>query len=68
VNVDVGPEARDIYDAASNQLIQKDVCGLAHFIVPADTARVIVLAPAGGEMRNDGKRTLINNVVVRWAE
>ena len=68
VDIDVGPEACDMYDAASNQLIQKDVRGLAHFIVPADTARVIVLAPAGGEMRSDGKQTLINNVVVRWGE
>ena len=68
VEIDVGSEARDIYDAASDQLIQKDVHGLAHFIVLADTARVIVLAPAGGEFRREGKRTLIDNVVVRWAE
>jgi hypothetical protein len=57
-----------MYEAVSDQMIQTDVRGLTHFIVPADTARVVVLAPAGAELRHDGKRTLIDNVVVRWAE
>lgn len=68
VDIDVGSQPCDLYEAVSDQLIQKDVRGLAHFIVPADAAMVIVLAPAGGELQRDGKRTLIDNVVVRWAE
>jgi hypothetical protein len=68
VDIDVGPAVRDVYDAVSNQMIQKDVRGTTHFIIPADTARVVVIAPAGRELRHDGKRTLIDNVVVRWAE
>jgi hypothetical protein len=68
VEIDVGREASDIYDVASDQMVQKDVRGLAHFIMPADTAMVIVLAPAGGMLQHDSKRTLIDNVVVRWAE
>ena len=47
VEIDVGPEASDIYDAVSDQLIQKNVRGRDTFIIPADTARVVVLAPAG---------------------
>jgi hypothetical protein len=68
VEIDTGAEASDIYDAVNDEIVQKNVRGLAHFVVPADTARILVLAPAGGELRHDGKRTLIDNVVVRWAE
>jgi hypothetical protein len=68
VEIDVGTKASDIYDAVTDELIQKGVRDQSHFIVPADTARIIVLAPAERELRHDGKRTLIDDVVVRWAE
>ena len=68
VEIDVGPEARDIYDAVSDQFLQQNVRGRAHITIPADTARIVVLTPAGGEMRRDGKRTLIDNVVVRYTD
>jgi hypothetical protein len=68
VDLDVGTAACDVYDAVSEQFIQKGVQGLVHFTIPADAAMVIVLAPTGGKLRQDGKRTLIDNVVVRWAE
>jgi len=67
VEIDVGSEPCDIYNAVSDQLLQKDVRGLTHFIIPTDSAIVIVLAPATKELRHDGKRTLIDDVVVRWA-
>jgi hypothetical protein len=68
VDIDVGSEACDLYDAVSDELFQKNVRGLAHVILSADTARIVVLVPAGGKLRHDGKRTLIDGVVVRWAE
>jgi hypothetical protein len=36
VEIDVGSEACDIYDAVGDELIQNDVRGVAHFTIPAD--------------------------------
>lgn len=68
VEIDVGPEATDIYDAVTEQFLQRNVCGRAQVTIPADAARIAVLAPAGAEMRRDGKRTLIDDVAVRFAD
>jgi hypothetical protein len=66
VEIDVGPEAKDIYDAVSKTFLERNARGLSRFTIPADTARIVVLAPAGGKMRREGKRVLIDNVVVRY--
>jgi hypothetical protein len=66
VSIDVGPEPRDVNDAASDQLLLSDVAGAAQFSIPADSARVIVLVPADSELRREGKKTLVGDVVVRY--
>jgi hypothetical protein len=68
VQIDVGPEAKDIYDAVRGEFLQKNARGLASVTIPADTARIAVLAPAGGKMRHEAKRILIDNVVVRYTD
>jgi hypothetical protein len=68
VEIDVGPDACDIYEAVGDQLLQRGVQGTAKLLVPADAAIVVVLAPARGELRHEGKRTLINDVVVRFTK
>ena len=55
VEIDVGPEARDIYDAVSDKFLQKNARGLRALTIPADTARIVVLAPAGGRNAARGK-------------
>jgi hypothetical protein len=67
VAVELGPEARDIYDAVSDQFLQKNVRGRARITIPSDTAMVVVLTPAGGKILREGKRTEIDNVIVRYA-
>jgi hypothetical protein len=47
VEVEVGPEATDVYDAKTNQFLARDVRGRAEVTIPADAAIVAVLAPAG---------------------
>jgi len=66
VEIDVGPEARDIYDTVSEQYLQKDVHDIARITIPADTARVVVVASSGEQITHEGKRTLIGKVVVRY--
>jgi hypothetical protein len=68
VEIDVGSEARDIYDAVSDQLLQKNAHGRARITIPSDTARIVVLAPVGGKIVREGKRTVIDDVVVRYTD
>ncbi len=68
VEIDVGVTVRDIYDAVSDQFLQKNVQGRARFTIPSDTARIVVLTPGGGKILHEGKRTAIDNVIVRYAD
>ena len=68
VEIEVGAEARDIYDAVSDQFLQKNVQGRAHITIPSDFARIVVLVPVGGKLLHEGKRTIINNIIVRYAD
>ena len=66
VQIDVGSDPRDIYDAASDEFLEKNARGLARVTIPADAARIVVLAPAGGMVRREARLILIDNVVVRY--
>ena len=61
VVVELGAEARDVYDAVSDQFFQQNVHDL-----PPDTARIVVLTPVGGKILHEGKRTVIDKVIVRY--
>jgi len=66
VEIDLGPEATDIYDAVSDQYLQRNVHDIARINIAADTARIVVLAPSGQPTTHQGKRTLIGKVIVRY--
>lgn len=66
VELELGSEKYDLYDAATDTVLQSNVTGKVSIALPSDSARVVVLAPAGGKLKRDGKRTLINDVVVRF--
>jgi hypothetical protein len=68
VEIKIGPEATNVYDAVTNQFLEQNVRGNARVAIPADSARVIVLAPSKMKLCRDGKRTLIGDVVVRYAD
>jgi hypothetical protein len=68
VEIDVGDKLADVYDAVTGKFLQRGVSGRVQFAIPADTAQVVVLTPAGGEMRCDGKRTLVGDIVVRYTD
>ncbi len=67
VEINVGTEPRDIYDAVSDQVIRKNVQGCARFTIQSDAARIVVLVPAGGKVLREGKRTSIDDVIVRYS-
>jgi hypothetical protein len=66
VVVELGAEARDVYDAVSDQFFQQNVHGRARITIPPDTARIVVLTPAGGKILHEGNQTLIDHVIVRY--
>jgi hypothetical protein len=67
VAVELGSEARDIYDAVSDQFLQKNVRGRARITIPSDSAMVVVLTPVDGKILHERNRTIIDNVIVRYA-
>ncbi|HUS08914.1 MAG TPA: hypothetical protein VMZ30_00505 [Pyrinomonadaceae bacterium] len=66
VQIDVGPKARDLYDAATDSFLKRNVKGVSTFSLAADTAAVLVVAPARGAITRKGNKRLINGVVVDY--
>jgi hypothetical protein len=67
VNIDVGPSPKDLYDTVSNSFLRTNATGLVNFSVPADSAVVLVLTPAGGTITMNGNKMSINGVVVDYS-
>ena len=62
----VGPERADLYDAVAHRIAMRNVRGRVDLTLPADSAAVIVVVPAGGKMTREGKRALVDGVVIDW--
>jgi hypothetical protein len=60
------PGASDLYNTVSKSFLRTGATGSVKVTVPAKSAVVVVLAPAGGTMSTDLDRTLINGVVVDY--
>jgi hypothetical protein len=56
----------DLYDAVTGQFLKRNVRQQTKLTLPADSAAVIVVAPAGGKLDHVSGRTLIDGVVVRY--
>jgi hypothetical protein len=66
VEVDLGAEPKDLYDAVSKDFLLRTASGNARIIIPPDTARVVALAPAGGKVTREGTRVLIGGIIVDY--
>jgi hypothetical protein len=66
VTLDVGGEARDLYDAVGRSFIARGVAGPTAIQVPPDGAVLAVLAPAGGVVTYDQEQLLVDGVVVDY--
>jgi hypothetical protein len=66
VELDVGPEPKDVYDVVSKDFVLRKTSGNARITIPPDTARVVVLAPADEKLTRDGTHTLIGGVIVDY--
>jgi hypothetical protein len=68
VVVELGAEARDVYDAVIDGFLQENIHGRARITIPPDTARILVLTPVSGKILHEGNRTVIDNVIVRYGD
>ncbi|MCX7919540.1 MAG: hypothetical protein N3A72_08015 [bacterium] len=66
VQIDVGTSPKDLWDCVSNTFLRQNVTGVTYFSIPADSAVVLVLAPANGTKTMQGSKLLINGVVVDY--
>jgi hypothetical protein len=62
----VGPKPSDLYDAVTRQFVKRHVQQQTELTLPADSAAVIVVAPAGGRLTERGGRTRIDDRIVNY--
>ncbi|MFZ5941153.1 MAG: hypothetical protein ACOYXB_11325 [Bacteroidota bacterium] len=61
-----GNEEVDLYDALSHQMVAKKVSGSGRFAIPARSAVLLVVLPAGIQLRNEENRVYAGDVVVAY--
>ena len=66
IEIDVGPKPSDLYDATTGRFLRRSATGGTAFRIPADSAVVVVVAPAGEPLTRDGYKTLIGDVAVDY--
>jgi hypothetical protein len=66
VDLNLGPERKDVYDAVTGRFLTQNARTDAQMTIPPDTARVVVWAPPGGKLTHEGTKTLIDGVVVDY--
>jgi hypothetical protein len=66
VAIDLASGTYDLYDAVSNQYLARGATSQAYFNVPADEAVMLVLVPSGGTETHDGRRLLVDGVVIDY--
>lgn len=66
VELAVGNDPSDVYDALSETFILQGVSGMVDITIPANEAMLLTIAPANGVLSYDKNRMLINGVVVDY--
>ena len=66
VSVVLPETATDVYDTISNQFVAKDVSGRVDLQLKPKSSMVLVFCPAGGSLSYDGRKTLLNDVVIDY--
>jgi hypothetical protein len=64
VSVQLGQATCDLYDVVTHRYLKRDVKGETLLHLPPDTARVVVIVPAGVPLMRNGKRLLANGKIV----
>ena len=62
----VGAKLSDLYDAVTRQVLKRNVREKTKLTLPADSAVLIVVLPAGGKLTHTGSKTRIDGVIVNY--
>jgi hypothetical protein len=62
----VGRDHADLYDAVTHQFVARNVNHETRIALPPDSAALIVVTPAGGQLSREGRRILVDGVVIDW--
>lgn len=66
VEIDLGSDRKSLYDTVSENFLATNVSGITSFQIPSDSAAVVVVAPADGDITYQGTRTLFNNITIDY--
>ena len=66
IEIDVGANEKDLYDAISNSFIKTRISGLTSFTIPNNSARVVVEVPSNGIISYEGNKALVNGVIIDY--
>ncbi|MGB7157965.1 MAG: hypothetical protein WBD40_07850 [Tepidisphaeraceae bacterium] len=64
VSIDLGEGMKDLFDSVEGRFVARECTGTTSIAIPANSVRVVVLAPAGGELKRDGSHVRLNGVVI----
>ncbi|MEI6074258.1 MAG: hypothetical protein WCS94_01705 [Verrucomicrobiota bacterium] len=67
ITLELGDKNVTIYDVVGKKILASDVKGKTKIIVPADSAVIAVSVPADGKVRHEGRKLLVNDIVVDWS-
>ena len=66
VNINVGNETKDIYDAVSNVIIKSSVSGETSITIPADAPVIAVILPSGSPIVYINNTASVNETVIDY--
>jgi hypothetical protein len=61
-----GAKPSDLYDAVTRQVLKRNVRHKAKLTLPADSAALIVVVPAGSKLTRAGSQARIGGVIVNY--
>jgi len=66
VTIDVGSGQRDVYDAVTHEFVLMNVTGPVSLSLPANSALLAVVAPAGGVLTYNLEQLALNGVIIDY--
>ncbi|MEO7176576.1 MAG: LamG-like jellyroll fold domain-containing protein, partial [Saprospiraceae bacterium] len=68
VEIDLGTDSKDVYDAISEQFIIQAGSGVMTIDIPSNETILVTICPAGGTISYDKNKMLVNDVVVDFQQ
>lgn len=66
VIIELGAETKDIYESIGNKFISTGVTGKTFIDLAPKSAAVIIICPANGEIKYNGKKTMVNDKLIDY--